>query len=806
MYSGQNLVPIFLYRCKSREGWTSQIVGRGFEMRRGGRTGRKEPGRTISLFVTLLMISGAVFGLSPFISTTVTAPPPAGTLNVTFHDVVPDTQTFPGDENVTMMWIEMTASGGDVQVFTLDFTLGGTFAPGEVSSVALWDDVSGISGAHRRQEFYECELTGVASPAGSITLPAMGNLSNCVAPLGDYIVRQDSTRFIVVFVSISPTAAVGITISINLDAINADGTVIGGTGSSGTIEVLTTLFNDDMESGQGGWTTSGGDGMGQYPGSLWHLSSGEEDCINNILDQKFHHSNNTSWWYGHRYENYIVPGEFVCTYYTWVPGEPLNATRNWGNLTSPEIDGTKSQSLYMTFWHMLYGEPDTSVFKVDNGDVWIYDGLWHKVTPLMDGYDTTDASWWKETINITEFAGKQIKIEFRFDTIDLMNNLWPGWFVDDVTIYGSTVKHALAINNNDLLPYVNLEPMTISARISNIGIYNETNILVNLTDDGLVVNQTTIPWLDSGTMSVFSMGWEPMYPGVHDICFEATAASGASTESCKSTTAGFTPPKNLWIYKSGTTLMLGWEEPPFPSVQGYNIYRSTTVNGFDFLVGYDTVPYGTSQWLDPQADAGTDPNNYFYVVRAFDAQGNEDDNTDKVGKFVNQLHVGTNDISVGFELSDNTTSVVFESVDGLYEKVEAFHKVRCTWVEWTGSGGILTEVDRSIGLRVTMMAEGALITVGRVVDTVIELVDSCGGWNFVGYPSFEVTSMPEVLDDGGIAGGYDLVLGYDPTDGLIPWRFFSSDDQAGSPLVELGPGMGVWIHMTQAGLWEVGGN
>ncbi|MEE9115734.1 MAG: hypothetical protein V3U09_02430 [Thermoplasmata archaeon] len=44
-------------------------------------------------------------------------------------------------------------------------------------------------------------------------------------------------------------------------------------------------------------------------------------------------------------------------------------------------------------------------------------------------------------------------------------------------------------------------------------------------------------------------------------------------------------------------------------------------------------------------------------------RGPLEENTNKAGKFFIRQHKGTNDVSVGFELSDNATSAVFESVD-----------------------------------------------------------------------------------------------------------------------------------------------
>ncbi|MCK5290440.1 MAG: hypothetical protein KAR39_00280 [Thermoplasmata archaeon] len=438
-------------------------------MRSGGRIGRNVPGRVMAFSVAVLVTSGVVLALTPFIGPTIVAPPTAGTLDVTFYDIAPDTHTFPGDDNVTMIWLEMTASGGDVQVISLDFTLGGTFVAGEVSSVVLWDDSSGIAGPDKLQGYYECELTGITNPTGSFTLPTAGNLNNCKAPFGNYIVPQFQNRYILVFVSVSPTATEGNTIDISLNAMSTDGTVIGDSGQSGSIEILHVFFSDDMESGMGSWTAEGWDkGHMHEPDGLWHLSSGEENCTNNVFNQPFYQSPPTGWWYGHRFENQLDPGTYVCSYHTWMPGDYLDSSHNMGNLTSPNIDASTGGNLAVTFRHMLVGEPDTPLYKVDNGHLWLNDGAWSEVSPFPGGYDSTDNSWWKETVNLSAYAGKRFKLEFRFDTLDALNNMWLGWFVDDITVYGRdlfpprppSITTKVVDGNDVLLEWTPYEPNT----------------------------------------------------------------------------------------------------------------------------------------------------------------------------------------------------------------------------------------------------------------------------------------------------------------------------------------------------------
>ncbi len=369
-----------------------------------------------------------------------------GILDVTFYDSAPTANAFPGEVNVSTIWLKATARYADVQVNWIDFTLGGdNIQPSEISSVVFWDDAGGLTGPDQKQQWFECELARNPVDSSSFRIPQIGNLREC-SGLGAYVVEESETRYILVLLSVNTTAEPFVDrISISVDAINASGIVNGGKGTTKSIEVSTIYFNDDMESGQGVWTREGWDeGHTHEPEGLWHLSSGEENCKNNLLPVAFHHSDKTSWWYGHRYEDPLDPGTYICSFYTWTPGDYLNATRNLGNLTTPIIDATDGSSLFVTFWHLLLGEGDTGINKVDNGHVWLHDvanGTWHRMTSLP--YDSTDYSWEKVTLNLSAFSGRSIQLEFRFDTVDNVNNAWLGWFIDDVTVHGKTIPPIL---------------------------------------------------------------------------------------------------------------------------------------------------------------------------------------------------------------------------------------------------------------------------------------------------------------------------------------------------------------------------
>lgn len=549
-----------------------------------------------SLAALTSMMIAAVIVLAPMI---VVAPPTAGDLDVRVYDIAPSTHTFPGDANVTMLWIEMMPTGGDVTVSSLDFTMGGTFGAGEVSSVVLWDDSNGIVGPDKLQGYYECELTRITNPTGSFILPTAGSLNNCNTPFGNYNIPQFQTRYIMVFASISASANEGSTLNICLDSMTTNAASINGdSGCSGTVEVLHIFFSDDMESGMGGWSRKGWDKGHVYePEGLWHLSSGEETCKNNMFNQPFYTSPTTGWWYGHRYEDPFDLGKYICSYYTNETGVYLASTRNMGNLTTPNIDATTGSSLAVTFRHMLAGEPDTGLYKVDNGHLFLDDGTWHKITPYPDGWDSTDNSWWKETVNLSAYAGSSVQLELRFDTVDAMNNLWLGWFVDDLVVYGKLLAHDIAVTASTAPPVASPpgDPLFVEARYSNIGSSDETNIGTRLTVDNSTVDTGTIASILSGSYSIESLTWASMTLGIHWICMEADPVPGETelwnNKDCRVVTVSDVPAHYIYVVRSqGTStqtakdtwnyLNANWNS--FGSDQVIIDYVSLDMSGLDY--------------------------------------------------------------------------------------------------------------------------------------------------------------------------------------------------------------------------------
>jgi hypothetical protein len=268
-------------------------------------------------------------------------------------------------------------------------------------------------------------------------------------------------------------------------------------------------------------------------------------------------------------------------------------------------------------------------------------------------------------------------------------------------------------------------------------------------------------------------------------------------------------PTNLVITVNGPELELDWTPGSAePDVQ-FNIFRSMTVDGFNFGIPYDQTP--APPWTDPDTNEGTNANNYFYVVRAINITSLlTETNLNKVGKFYNVLHKGTNDISIPFELHDTTVGAVFGLISGDISKVSVYDSATATWLSWVPMvGGPLTDVDNMLGIRVESDRNNLdFITVGRVpTSTPIDLTIGLDSWFFVGYPNLLDAPglLPDVLDNNGLAGLYVIVMYYDPTDRKMPWKWFDPNDPGGSPLQSIENGKGYWILMNASGTWTVPG-
>ena len=152
-------------------------------------------------------------------------------------------------------------------------------------------------------------------------------------------------------------------------------------------------FQDDMESGSGGWTTAG------TPG-LWHLSS-----------NRFN-SPTMSWYYGQ---------EGILTYNT--------GATNDGTLTSETIvmpEGVEAILLFSEFADVesLASFDRTRVQASTDNVNWV---------TVFESHGTSDA-WVDRTVDMTAYLNGNLYLRYWFDTLDNIFNDFEGWYVDDVQI------------------------------------------------------------------------------------------------------------------------------------------------------------------------------------------------------------------------------------------------------------------------------------------------------------------------------------------------------------------------------------
>ncbi|UCE36236.1 MAG: right-handed parallel beta-helix repeat-containing protein [Thermoplasmata archaeon] len=263
------------------------------------------------------------------------------------------------------------------------------------------------------------------------------------------------------------------------------------------------------------------------------------------------------------------------------------------------------------------------------------------------------------------------------------------------------------------------------------------------------------------------------------------------------------PPVDLEIALVGSNLEeieLSWgasgdDGAGADDVVEYIIYRAESVNGPYSEAG--SVPADDSptySWIDSGLGDG-EWNNYFYIVKAKDSDGLEDDNNNKVGKFVSSLDSGWNMISVPLVQSDTSRETVLQTLGNNYATVQGYHAGKSRpWLHWhrwkPNYFNDVIEIDHTRGYYIDMIVADHLVTVGKVASEVQISLKS--GWNLVGNPCLTAQLRDDALSS--ISGQYNMVERFDTTKDKEV-RLTGSD--------YMDPGDGFWIHATETCTWVV---
>ena len=112
--------------------------------------------------------------------------------------------------------------------------------------------------------------------------------------------------------------------------------------------------------------------------------------------------------------------------------------RNEGTLTSPLINGIDSDStLTFAYWREVEGTSGHD----DMTEAQILSDGGATVTTVfyLDSNVPSAASWMRsDEIPLGAFAGELIRVRFKFDTVDHIQNDFTGWLIDDVVVTGTS--------------------------------------------------------------------------------------------------------------------------------------------------------------------------------------------------------------------------------------------------------------------------------------------------------------------------------------------------------------------------------
>ncbi|WP_428265745.1 M36 family metallopeptidase [Haliangium sp.] len=202
-------------------------------------------------------------------------------------------------------------------------------------------------------------------------------------------------------------AAISATLSVGTHVVTATATDSGGQSGQASITVTVVPsaggFFDDFEGDVSGWTTSG----------LWHRAANSA-CT---APEAGSTSPVSAFYYGR---------DATCTYAT--------GSRTTGDLVSPVISGLNANTvLSFNFYRQVEsfnGDFDrVQVQILTNGGV-------TATTVFSRNSSNASAATWTSSGNIAlgQFAGQDVQVRFRFDSVDGVSNGFTGWLIDDVSV------------------------------------------------------------------------------------------------------------------------------------------------------------------------------------------------------------------------------------------------------------------------------------------------------------------------------------------------------------------------------------
>jgi len=233
-----------------------------------------------------------------------------------------------------------------------------------------------------------------------------------------------------------------------------------------------------------------------------------------------------------------------------------------------------------------------------------------------------------------------------------------------------------------------------------------------------------------------------------------------------------------------------------------------------------SVPYGWTGTVTPSLTGYVfDPVNYTYTTAIVANLPNQDFTGTQIVHSID-LEEGWNLVSFNVVPLDSDTADILADLSTNYDLVYAWDASGVSaasgnWLKYDRLAAVpesntLAELHENMGFWIRMTAADILDVYGSAypTSTAITLNMEAGGWNLVGFPADNNLAMPGALDSNGLgpdtARKYTLVYGYRATDATDPWELYDPAAPAYvNDMIEMVPGMGYWIKVTEAATWTV---